>query len=510
MSAFVFIFSPPYSGSTLLWELMSTSDNISSFVTEGQFLPEVRNRMRFDPWNPNYDLPWETIKNVWLRYWDPTKPLLLEKSPANLIRTHDIVKYFKPLYSVIMVRNPYANCESLMRHYGWDAKESAIFTLKNLRKQIDNVNNLPRCISFTYEELAENTKIICEKIKRFIPEIGELNYHKTFKLQSIDGLVERVITNLNDKNIRNLSRKSFLEINDVFKDDIGALHYWGYKLLEPSTVQDFSYLVEKIKVKLELFKKFNIGRINNLKYYYKLFGYKGIYFLTKRKFIKNQTYTNISIPDIKHPVSLRLLTTDIEVFKRVFKKHTYRCKINDYPRLIIDAGANIGLTSIYFANHYPEAKIIALEPEESNFNLLKINTANYENIIPVKVALWKKNTSLALVPGFGNWGFQTLEKSNINAVDILEMVRGVTIDSIIRKYNLASIDLLKINIVGSEKEVFEDASHWIDYTKTIIIDLHDWVRMGCTNNFQNATKNFDINHHYGDNVYFAERRIDSQ
>jgi FkbM family methyltransferase len=179
--------------------------------------------------------------------------------------------------------------------------------------------------------------------------------------------------------------------------------------------------------------------------------------------------------------------------------------LNENPSHIIDAGANIGLTSIYFANRYPAAKIFSLEPEETNFELLKVNTARYENIVPIKTALWKENTSLALIPGDDHRGFQTLDQKSINAVNIRETVTATTVENIMKEYNIENIDLLKINIVGSEKEVFEDASLWIDCTSAIIIDLNDWLRIGCRDNFRNATKDFDVNHHFGDNIYIAKK-----
>ena len=47
--------------------------------------------------------------------------------------------------------------------------------------------------------------------------------------------------------------------------------------------------------------------------------------------------------------------------------------IREIHQLYIDAGANIGLTSIYFANKFPNAKIVALEPEIDNYIILQKN-----------------------------------------------------------------------------------------------------------------------------------------
>jgi FkbM family methyltransferase len=83
--------------------------------------------------------------------------------------------------------------------------------------------------------------------------------------------------------------------------------------------------------------------------------------------------------------------------------------------VIIDAGANIGLTSVVYANRYPEARVIAIEPEVSNFQLLKENAASYPNIELVHGALWKENTKLRILdPGSGSWAFRTQEAAAAN------------------------------------------------------------------------------------------------
>ena len=97
---FLFILSPPYCGSTLLNSLISTSKYVSSNneigTREGQTLPEVRNIMfGKDRWNKDVEYSWDFIKKNWMKYWDQTKPILLEKSTPNIIRVQSIKKTFQ-------------------------------------------------------------------------------------------------------------------------------------------------------------------------------------------------------------------------------------------------------------------------------------------------------------------------------------------------------------------------------------------------------------------------------
>lgn len=244
MNSYLFILCPPFSGSTVLWNLVSTSNTISVLPSEGQFLPEVEKVMRQKPWDPDVKLPWNMIKEVWDSYWDQDRPLLVEKSPPNLLRTDEIVKYFHPINFLLMVRNPYAHCEGLIRRK-WKAKEAAKFTVRCLRLQAENVDKLENVLSFTYEEFVENPKSLSRRIQSFIPEIGEIKYDESFNVHSIEGLIQRRIVNLNEKKINNLSINDLKQINIVLKANADIMEYWGYQYQEPSLNHAFAFLITR-------------------------------------------------------------------------------------------------------------------------------------------------------------------------------------------------------------------------------------------------------------------------
>ena len=113
----------------------------------------------------------------------------------------------------------------------------------------------------------------------------------------------------------------------------------------------------------------------------------------------------------RHPLWLRVPSSDVRTCKKIFVDQEYDFLMDPPPVAIIDAGANIGLASIYFASKYPAARVIAIEPEQSNFELLQKNVAPYSNIIPLQAALWNTNEEINLIdPGLGKWGFMTVLK----------------------------------------------------------------------------------------------------
>jgi len=241
MSSYVFILCPPYSGSTLLWKLVSTSSAVSSLPDEGQFLPEVEKWMRTDHWSDQTKMPWAEIKKAWNGYWDQDKPLLVEKSPPNLLRATEIAEHFDPSYFLIMVRNPYAHCEGLMRRNKDNARHAALFAVRCLRQQMKNAKELKDTLCLTYEELARNPAATAKKIEAFLPQLGELNYAQTFSLNSIDGVVQRGIVDLNQKKMRLLSVRDLKTINSVLEKNADVMDYWGYESIEPSLRHALSY-----------------------------------------------------------------------------------------------------------------------------------------------------------------------------------------------------------------------------------------------------------------------------
>ena len=80
--------------------------------------------------------------------------------------------------------------------------------------------------------------------------------------------------------------------------------------------------------------------------------------------------------DVRHPFSIRVRTSDYSCFRQVFVLQEYALDARWQPKTIVDAGANIGLASIYFANAFPSSRIVAVEPERGNFRLLQKNCAH--------------------------------------------------------------------------------------------------------------------------------------
>jgi len=189
-------------------------------------------------------------------------------------------------------------------------------------------------------------------------------------------------------------------------------------------------------------------------------------------------------------LTIRKGTSDESAFWQVFVEKEYDIPLNIEPKLIIDGGANIGCATLWFKKRYPEAEIIAVEPEESNFKILQENTEKLNKVKIIKAGIWNKNTGLTIEnPGLGKWGFETKEAVGGDK----SFLAAMTIDRILAESGHSEIDILKLDIEGSEKEVFESGyESWLDKTKVIIIELHERMREGAEASFYSAVKKYDF------------------
>jgi FkbM family methyltransferase len=216
-----------------------------------------------------------------------------------------------------------------------------------------------------------------------------------------------------------------------------------------------------------------------------------------------------TIPGSNTRVFLRLGSSDISVFNGIFRWLEYGWDL-EQPRTIVDGGAYIGLSAIYFTMRYPGVRVIAVEASRRNFDLLVRNTSAFPNIEPVNAALWPKPGMLVLTdPGTGLWGLQvkaptgSLDAATDAAEGGADLIRAITIGDIIRDHGLRKIDLLKIDIEGAEKELFSEPGAWLAQVDAICIELHDWFKTGCTRTFFAAVGDFGIEAWRGENVLVA-------
>jgi FkbM family methyltransferase len=206
------------------------------------------------------------------------------------------------------------------------------------------------------------------------------------------------------------------------------------------------------------------------------------------RYVKSGKDNAVKLSFLQHPVFLRDIYSDRTMFEQIFLNKEYDVHVNFSPISIIDLGANVGYASVYFANRFPNAKIFAVEPEENNYQIALKNTKPYPNITLVKGAVWHKPEQINVVDnGFGEAGFMIQSGEGTNTV------RAYTIKEIMGLMGIDEIGILKIDIEGAEKEIFETGSEeWIPKTKMMIAETHDRYKKGTSKAVFNAIGKYDF------------------
>jgi FkbM family methyltransferase len=184
------------------------------------------------------------------------------------------------------------------------------------------------------------------------------------------------------------------------------------------------------------------------------------------------------------PVYCRIEGSDIYEYKQSLGEWAEPLRLGFVPRTIVDVGANVGYASLRFAREFPQARIIAIEPAEQNRTQLQKNCSSYANISLEYCALWPDSGRVRIRDGnVGHNAYEIVEdrEGNIPALSMADLLSMHDIDQ---------IDLLKIDIEGSEKRVFDDprAREWLTKVGMLLIETHDHIVPGCSESVLSAMR----------------------
>lgn len=173
-------------------------------------------------------------------------------------------------------------------------------------------------------------------------------------------------------------------------------------------------------------------------------------------------------------------SSDYDVLQEVCVRRKYDIYFANSPRLIVDAGANTGISTAFFATKFPRAKVVAIEPEPRNFELLEENTRALPNVTCYNRALYSSGSKMKVLGSGRSWGFRILP-------DFEGDTDSITISKILEEFSEQNIDILKLDIEGSEKTLFEENySDWIERIGVFFIELHDNLEPGASKAFLTA------------------------
>lgn len=222
-----------------------------------------------------------------------------------------------------------------------------------------------------------------------------------------------------------------------------------------------------------------------------------------------EEFMRLCLPFLRHPIELRTGTSDIGTFHAIFL--TGICNVAAWskfqPDLIIDGGANVGISSVFFSNLYPESQIVAIEPEASNFELLSRNVAEYRNIKAIRAGLWGSPSRLELInTDRDKDAFRTRPRTGTH-----DSILGITVPEVLVLANRSRIGLLKLDVEGAELDIFsKDPGQWIAKVDSMLIEVHDRLAPGASQAVYRALYATDYSRYLlGDNEFILFHKCDA-
>ena len=203
-------------------------------------------------------------------------------------------------------------------------------------------------------------------------------------------------------------------------------------------------------------------------------------------------------------VTVRPADSDLATLRQIFYGEEYRVPVAEADRAlrqayeailaggkvpaIVDAGANIGAAALWLRSQYPEAHIVAIEPDPASFDLLRRNTAGDPKTSAIEAAIGAEPGHVRTFTVGDSWAVQTERAdSGTRIVAMGEAFAGVP---------NGQPFIAKIDIEGFESDLFERNLEWLDEVRAVFLEPHDWLFPGkhTSRSFQRAmgTRDFEL------------------
>lgn len=157
---------------------------------------------------------------------------------------------------------------------------------------------------------------------------------------------------------------------------------------------------------------------------------------------------------------------DLEVWRDVFEDGDCEIDLQPAPRVILDLGAHVGFASMYYAMKYPDAEILAVEAEPSNYRQLVENVSQFRNVRSIHCAVCGADRPVELHVHPRSVSHSLVDRAVGGSSTV---VPGRSLDSLLAEFGIDRVDLIKFNIEGMEFEVLNgfswrhEVGAWLGY-----------------------------------------------
>ncbi|POY39112.1 FkbM family methyltransferase [Solitalea longa] len=176
-------------------------------------------------------------------------------------------------------------------------------------------------------------------------------------------------------------------------------------------------------------------------------------------------YKKINIQFSKKPIEVTDGASFIACYQEIFIDKIYEFKAHSSNPFIIDCGANVGLSILYFKKIYPEARIIAFEPDPNIYQVMKNNIDAFgcQNVDARQEAIWNEHSTIYFESDGGTSGHIGEQRNGTVPIKSFRL-KDLLQDQ--------KVDLLKIDIEGAEYEVLVDCKDVLQNADKLFVEYH--------------------------------------
>jgi FkbM family methyltransferase len=155
-------------------------------------------------------------------------------------------------------------------------------------------------------------------------------------------------------------------------------------------------------------------------------------------------------------------------YREIFEEEIYRFESYKKEPVIFDCGSNIGLSVLYFKQLYPQARVIAFEPDPNNFQLLQQNAEKNKlsNLELHQAAVWTRDGSISFAANESEASHIT-ETADGNQVSARDLKALLALEQ--------EVDFLKMDIEGAEGEVIPHIRAQLPKIRHLFLEYHGKV-----------------------------------
>jgi FkbM family methyltransferase len=158
----------------------------------------------------------------------------------------------------------------------------------------------------------------------------------------------------------------------------------------------------------------------------------------------------------------------VSAYTQIFERRVYDFRKPDGSPFIIDGGANIGLATLFWKRRFPGARVLAFEPDPAAFDALVRNRDRWRlsDVECVRAALWSSEGEMAFAPDGADAGrvVGTVRNGPSTAARAVRL----------RDWLERDVDLLKLDVEGSEQEILRDCADGLGAVKRVFVEWHSY------------------------------------